>query len=81
MRTNTDFKIDYSKNVAITPGFGNSYNLANVSPDVLRVEFVDFYPMDNAMENKTLEYELVRDQEQPNPALRRGNYISKQLYF
>lgn len=46
--------------------------MANVSPDVLRLEFVDFCPMENAKENRTFDYEMVRDSEQPNPVLRRG---------
>ena len=53
-------------------GFGNSYNPVNVSPEVLRVDFVDFYPEQNAKDSRTFDYELARDQDQPTPVLRRA---------
>ncbi|XP_018014264.1 hemocyte protein-glutamine gamma-glutamyltransferase isoform X2 [Hyalella azteca] len=60
---------------------GNAYNLAVVPPEVLRVDFVDFRPLDNAKEHRTFEYELVQDREQPTPVFRRGQTFLLNLRF
>merc|ERR1711962_1113806 len=50
----------------------SSYNTAQVSDEVLRVEEVDFRCRENAKRHNTFDYEIVRDVEQPNPVYRRG---------
>ncbi|KAF2351038.1 Transglutaminase N-terminal [Trinorchestia longiramus] len=60
---------------------GNAYNAAAVPPEVLRVDFVDFRPLENAKDQRTFEYELVQDREQPTPVFRRGQTFLMNLRF
>lgn len=61
------------KSFIITSGTADSsYNVSQITDEVLRIEDIDFRCMENAEQHDTHQYELVRDVEQPNPVFRRG---------
>jgi len=59
----------------------STYNMSQVTDDVLRVDEVDFRCTENAKLHNTFEYEIVRDTEQPNPVYRRGEAFAMDITF
>lgn len=49
--------------------------------DTLRVNYVDFRCSENSKLHRTFEYELVQDDELPNPVLRRGQTFQMEIAF
>ncbi|XP_071533405.1 hemocyte protein-glutamine gamma-glutamyltransferase-like [Panulirus ornatus] len=46
---------------------------SGVPADILRVEYVDFRPAENAKDHRTFQYDLVHDHDRPTPVFRRGH--------
>merc|ERR1739838_901103 len=59
----------------------SSYNVSQITDEVLRIETLDFRCMENAEQHDTHQYELVRDVEQPNPVFRRGKTFIMDITF
>ncbi|XP_047471047.1 hemocyte protein-glutamine gamma-glutamyltransferase-like isoform X3 [Penaeus chinensis] len=53
-------------------GKGKGAHPTGVPADILRVDYVDFRPQENAKDHRTFHYELVQDHDRPTPVFRRG---------
>jgi len=56
-------------------------NISQGKEDIIRVEYVDFHCIENSKVHKSFEYELVQDDEQSNPVLRRGQTFKMDVVF